>query len=188
MFYAAKLFLVFAMIMSNGYAKDSCLDAVQNFLRKNSELDNEAVRKKYGIERKNGDSRVPSPNGCTKLMGALNTIPLKSRKDRTGQLRERWMDADCNIYEWDYQHGVFERYSMSSNSATHLGEMSPLSGEVNERKARSDRNYNPNEHDTGYSGKNAQQLCKDHKKGKVTDVMVENSKGSGKRLRCKPPA
>lgn len=47
---------------------------------------------------------------------------LKEVKGKTsngpGKHRKRWKDEKGNIYEWDRQHGAFEKYDRKGN---HLG-------------------------------------------------------------------
>jgi hypothetical protein len=42
-----------------------------------------------------------------------------------GGLRARWGDDDGYLYEWDYQHGVFEKYDRQGR---HCGEFDPSTG------------------------------------------------------------
>lgn len=49
-----------------------------------------------------------------------------------GGFRKRWKDQEY-IYEWDYRHGLVEKYDKRGN---HLGEFDPLTGEkINPRVA-----------------------------------------------------
>lgn len=49
----------------------------------------------------------------------LKPAPPKTGFNGKGKLRKRWIDASGNIYEWDYQHGRFEKYD---SKGKHLGE------------------------------------------------------------------
>lgn len=51
-----------------------------------------------------------------------------------GGLRKRWKDSADNIYEWDYLHGLVEKYTPIGR---HLGEFDPNTGE---QTAPADRN------------------------------------------------
>jgi hypothetical protein len=55
-----------------------------------------------------------------------NARRVKPKTAFQGGLRTRWKDADDYIYEWDYLHGMVEKYSRRGN---HLGEFDPKTGE-----------------------------------------------------------
>lgn len=46
-------------------------------------------------------------------------VRAKTRVRGGGPKRTRWVDADGNIWEWDSQHGTFEKYDKRGR---HLGE------------------------------------------------------------------
>jgi len=52
-------------------------------------------------------------------------VKLKTPRQGGGALRRRWEDEKC-IYEWDYRHGLVEKYDKRGN---HLGEFDPITGE-----------------------------------------------------------
>jgi len=84
------------------------------------------------------------------------------------------MDADCNVYEWDYQHGRFEKYALSRGSTlVHQGEVSPVYGIDFEHKMDPRRNYSDT--DTGIDGYSIKELCRDHSKGIVRDSVRRRS-------------
>jgi hypothetical protein len=63
--------------------------------------------------------------------------PAKAKTPRPGgKLRERWKDADGNIYEWDYQHGRLEKYDRRGN---HQGEFDPKTGKQTKPRDRTRR-------------------------------------------------
>jgi len=56
----------------------------------------------------------------------LRIVRPKTAVGGGGLLRKRWKDDEGNIYEWDYQHGLVEKYSKRGR---HLGEFDPTTGE-----------------------------------------------------------
>ena len=57
-----------------------------------------------------GQRYVPPPKvieGITGLQRAKPKTPISGG----GGLRKRWVDRKGNIYEWDYQHGMLEKYN-----------------------------------------------------------------------------
>ncbi|MDF2386973.1 hypothetical protein JMG10_36260 [Nostoc ellipsosporum NOK] len=76
---------------------------------------------------------IPAPKTLTAFPQA------KSVKPKTpiygGGLRKRWEDEEY-IYEWDYRHGLVEKYDRRGN---HLGEFHPVSGEQMNPKVASRR-------------------------------------------------
>ncbi len=128
-------------------------------------------REKFGI--KNDGTRVLPPENCTPIMKEKKMIPLSKRKS-AGVNRERFMDAECNIYEWDSQHGRFEKYKLSgSSNLTHVGEVSPVYGVTFEDKADTKRNYSDTS--TGIDGYNLKELCKEHSRGMVKERTIQKS-------------
>jgi RHS repeat-associated protein len=51
--------------------------------------------------------------------------PTKRKTPFPGGKRQRWVDGDGNIYEWDYQHGTVEKYDRKGR---HQGEFDPDTG------------------------------------------------------------
>ena len=65
---------------------------------------------------------IPPPS----IPPAFSHLQPARRKTRHGSLiRKRWVDAQGNIYEWDYQHGTVEMYDPRGR---HVGEFDPLDG------------------------------------------------------------
>ena len=129
----------------------------------NEHLAHEEVSRRSEFGMGNDSARVYPPNRCTPFMQDAKFIPL-SKRNVAGANRERYMDADCNVYEWDSQHGNFENYVSNGNSLVHVGDVSPFHGIENTGKARSTRNYNDN--NTGYAGMDLNRLCKDYKRNR----------------------
>ncbi len=159
----AKL-IIFCLIPSLSYASKcpkSTADLTSDY----------AEREKYGII--NDGTRTLSPKDCTPIMKNKKMIPLSKRRS-AGVNRERFMDAECNVYEWDSQHGRFEKYKFSGTSnLTHVGEISPVYGVSFEDKADAKRNYTDTS--TGIDGYNLKDLCKEHSRGMVKERTIQKS-------------
>lgn len=67
---------------------------------------------------------VPAPKTLEAFPKAKRVKP-KTPLQGGGGLRSRWEDEEC-IYEWDYRHGLVEKYDKRGN---HLGEFEPIKGE-----------------------------------------------------------
>jgi hypothetical protein len=65
---------------------------------------------------------VPPP---AELPGFPSAQRARPKTTFAGGLRARWKDADGSILEWDYEHGLIERYDKSGK---HLGEFDPADG------------------------------------------------------------
>jgi hypothetical protein len=125
---------------------------------------------KYGINR---DPRgvVSFPTKCTPFMKARGMIPLEKRQ-AAGVNRVRYLGNDCNIYEWDSQHGAFEVYTPNSSASTfyHKGEASVIGGTTNSKiDSKRDHNYSK----TGLSEMDMKSLCKAHKENKLPSKTLD---------------
>jgi len=128
-------------------------------------------KKQFGIWH--DGTRFSPPKNCTPLMSQKKMIPLSKRKS-AGVNRERYMDVDCNVYEWDYQHGRFEKYALSGSSTlVHVGEVSPVYGVDFEHKVDPRRNYTDTT--TGIDGYSIKNLCKDHSRGTLPGRVIQRS-------------
>ncbi len=160
--YLFKYGLIYSLLITPAFAKKDCKDHIDDVLAKKLEKLDYEERSKYGVSK--SGNRVMPPNICTPLMSKLRMIPLKKRSS-AGTLRERFMDADCNVYEWDYQHGAFEKYNYKKSGLSHAGEVSAVYGVEKPEKTDSKRDYVDS--DTGYPGMDLKRLCDSHKQGKV---------------------
>jgi hypothetical protein len=144
-------------------------------------VDEIAEFKKFGIVR-SSNGVVSFPTKCTPFMKLKKMIPLPKR-NVAGVNRERYLGKDCKVYEWDSQHGGFETYRPSGNNESfyHEGESSPLKG-VLDPKAKSKRNHSNSL--TGFDGVKMKDLCKKHKKGKLSSKEMKRSKAAKKRMSC----
>ncbi len=79
-----------------------------------------------GDEPENDHNYHPAPDN---LPGFPDAEKAKSMTPIQGgtKKRERWVDSDGNIYEWDSQHGKVEKYNKSGKK--HLGEYDHETGE-----------------------------------------------------------
>lgn len=66
---------------------------------------------------------VPAPQTLEAFPQAKRVKP-KTHVQGGGGLRKRWEDEEY-IYEWDYRHGLVEKYDKRDN---HLGEFDPITG------------------------------------------------------------
>jgi len=64
-----------------------------------------------------GQRYHPAPN--TPPVPGARRVRGKTPVQGGGGTRKRWKDADGNIWEWDSQHGTFEKYDKRGR---HLGE------------------------------------------------------------------
>lgn len=128
---------------------------------------------KYGIQR-TPRGVVEFPKKCTPFMKQNKLVPLPKRQ-AAGVNRERYLGKDCNVYEWDSQHGAFEVYKPNSNNTAfyHLGEKSVVEGVFSD-KADAKRNHDFS--DTGIPGIKMKDLCKKANTGKLTNNDFKNSK------------
>lgn len=81
---------------------------------------------------------IPPPKVLPKYPKAY---PIKGKTPMgKGKVRKRWKDPDTgDILEWDYQHGLIERYSPKGK---HKGEFDPNTGGQT-KPARPDRTITP---------------------------------------------
>jgi hypothetical protein len=86
-------------------------------------------------------------------------IPLSKRQAGKTN-RERFMDKKCNVYEWDYEKGRFEKYSLTNSKLVHEGEISPVKGVPFLDSREGDRDHS--DMSTGYDGLNMKKLCREH--------------------------
>lgn len=129
----------------------------------------------YGIRREG--ARVMHPNLCTDFMRKNRLIPLGKRK-AAGVNRVRYMDQNCDVYEWDYETGKFEYYKANNQvtSFEHQGERSPLDGVPSSKdKVDSKRNHTYTENDHGMKTKD---LCKKHKNEKIDEAFLRKNLSS----------
>ncbi|SQD76783.1 two-partner secretion domain-containing protein [Moritella yayanosii] len=97
------------------------------------------------VEQQNASTEFPADSGVTPLLVVNDYIPppteidgiagLNKAKAKTpvqggGKLRKRWKDKKGNIYEWDYQHGMLEKYNKLGK---HQGEFNPITGKQTKR-------------------------------------------------------
>ena len=138
---------------------------------------------KYGVER-TPRGPVTFPTKCTPFMKSLSMIPLLKRPSN-GVDRERYLGKDCNIYEWDSQHGAFEFYESNSsrNSFVHKGEKTVINGTFDDKK---DSKRNNNYTETGLDGLSLKNLCDKFKSGLDTKTLDKIKNKFSKRLTCFP--
>lgn len=146
----AKLFIIFMIISGQVFAKCDPMHAA-------ALAEDFNTREKYGI--RNDGRRTQAPSDCTPFMKEEGMIPLSKRKT-AGTNRERYMDKKCNVYEWDYEKGRFEKYTMSGSKLVHQGEISPVKGVpfLDSREAGRDHD----DMSTGYDGLNMKKLCREY--------------------------
>jgi Cytotoxic len=65
-----------------------------------------------------------SPPGSSSAFPDLRSVHPKT--PFPGGMRKRWKDDSNDIFEWDYQHGQFERYD---SRGRHRGQFDPETGE-----------------------------------------------------------
>lgn len=169
-----NLMILLFVISSSASARDNCARNAENQARAQLLSEEHSRRAEFGMNSDN--RRIYPPNRCTPFMQDARFIPLAKRQ-AAGANRERFMDADCNVYEWDSQHGNFEKYVSNGNTLRHAGDVSPVHGIANPDKARASRNYEDN--NTGYSGLNLNQLCRQYQSGRLRPNQVRTS-----GLRC----
>lgn len=146
----------------------NCASKAEEVARKQLLQKDYEMRESFGI--RTDDRRTTPPTRCTDIMREKKFIPLEKRKVN-GVNRERFMDADCNIYEWDYRHGAFEKYSYTRGGLRHEGEISPVYGVENTDKIDSSRDNQ--DMATGYQGYTMRDLCKEHGKGELSSRIVQ---------------
>lgn len=160
------ILLVFTPLTSFAFNKH-CQGKVEKMINEMDEWG------KYGIKR---DPRgvVEFPTKCTPFMKKQGMIPLPKRKV-AGVNRDRYMGKDCNVYEWDSQHGAFEVYKPNSSISHfyHEGEASVILGEASS-KVDAKRNHDAT--DTGIPGMKMKDLCKKYGSGKFTAKDLSKSK------------
>ncbi len=160
-----KFVSLFLFILPLHLAGASCPKKV------NSLVNDYTEREKYGIQH--DGKRWSPPKDCTPMMVEKKMIPLSKRRS-AGVNRERYMDKDCNVYEWDYQHGRFEKYKLSgSSNLVHQGEVLPVTGEEITSKMDSKRDYSDTS--TGLDGYNLKSLCREHNRGILNSRVFEKS-------------
>ncbi len=169
-------FLLLFLIVTNAFAlKSKCELETDRIINEMSEFH------KYGIVR-DPNGVVKFPSKCTPFMKLKKMIPLPKRKT-AGVNRERFLGKDCKVYEWDSQHGAFETYKPSGNNQSfyHIGESSALKGVLNSKiDSKRDNNFS----DTGFDGVKMKELCKKHKKGKLSQKELKRSKTGRDRISC----
>ena len=72
-----------------------------------------------------GGKRYSHPPAQPRGIPGLFKVKPKTRRQGAAK-RLRYKDADGNIYEWDSQHGAYEKYNSRGD---HLGEYAPDTGE-----------------------------------------------------------
>lgn len=178
-FRVLTVFFLFFVLGSSALAKkkggENCAAKLE------SSVNEMSAWKEYGIVR-NNQGVVQFPAKCTPFMRKKQFLPLGKRKT-AGTNRERYLGNDCNVYEWDSQHGRFEVYKPNSNNTRfyHDGEASAVSGKVFSDKKDSKRDNDFA--DTGVAGVKMKELCKKHKAGQVAPNDLKRSKGKG-MLKC----
>lgn len=165
------LSLVLVILSLNAFSREDCAERAAKLARAQLEKIDYDTRKNHGIH--NDGKRWNPPTNCTEIMASKKMIPLSKRKS-AGVNRERFMDNDCHVYEWDYQHGRFEKYKVSKSGLEHVGEMSPVMGVDYPDKKDTKRNYT--DMDSGYNMK-LSDLCKEHKKNLLTKRFIEKNRG-----------
>ncbi len=165
----SSLAIIFLLLSSSVWASKQCALNATQIARAELLSDDHATKANFGMVR--DSARIQPPTRCTPFMSDSKFIPLAKRQ-AAGANRERFMDADCNVYEWDSQHGNFEKYASNGNTLRHAGDVSPVHGIDNTDKARSNRDYVDN--NTGYSGMNLSQLCREHKRGRLRPNQIRN--------------
>ena len=156
-----KALAIFMIISTSAIAGRNCGD---DLIRDELLKQDHDTKSRYGMVRDN--ARYQPPTGCTPFMSEAKFIPLTKRQSGGNVNRPRYMDKDCNVYEWDFQHGNFERYTTNGNRLRHVGDISPVHGVDDTSKTDSDRNY-VNSGDTGYDGLDLKKLCDKHKENKL---------------------
>ena len=157
-----SLFALLLLISTSVGANRQCARNAETLARQELLNDDFARRSEFGMTRDN--ARVLPPQRCTPFMQEARFIPLAKRQ-AAGVNRERFMDADCNVYEWDSQHGNFEKYAAKGNTLRHAGDVSPIHGVEDASKARATRDYVDN--NTGYNGMDLNRLCREHQRGRL---------------------
>lgn len=169
--------ILLLFIFNDAHAlKGRCKKKVEDIVEEISE------KQKYGIIKSDGGV-TSFPKKCTPFMKLKKMIPIPKRSS-AGVSRQRYLGKDCQIYEWDSQHGGFETYKPSGNyeSFYHKGESTPLHGILDAKKADSKRDNNDSS--TGLDGIRMKDLCKKHKKGKLTEKEMKRSKAGKDRISC----
>jgi hypothetical protein len=136
---------------------------------------------KYGMRR--DGKRVHFPQKCTPLMSEKKMLPLPNRQS-AGVSRPRYLGNDCNIYEWDFEGGLFEKYVPNSkvSSYTHVGEVTAITKMERPGKADSKRDHDAG--DTGIPGYDMKALCKEHKAGNLNMARFEKNSKAKNLLKC----